>query len=420
MKHTPLLFPLLSAMALAGCSSVDSETSPQPGDIRLNHPSKKFNQAVQTNQTDFIQSMNEFAKDFLQIAYKNDENVVFSPLSIATAFAMLREGTNGNSKTQLDGMLHVQDTYTLSEQMQTMLLHEAIDDEETGTYLDIAESFFAVESFRDEMKDAFVDTLTRDYYAEAFCGNLSSQQMHQALADWINGKTKNFLSVTAEDFKDLAGVLWLVNSVYLKTKWASDAEFEYDASFTNLDGTRVDAHYFGLEYIGAYYAGDGYGIGSVSLKNGLYMNFLLPDIDQNAAGLLANPSCYAPLLSANPKHRPVDGLRATDSSLQIRIPTFDSRLKYDLKQYLPSLGVTDIFNPDYADLSGIADSVPGEELYVENAIHEARVNVSPSGVEAGAYTIFEDIVSMDINRPFLYSIMDEQGLPLFVGAVNAL
>ena len=96
---------------------------------------------------------------------------------------------------------------------------------------------------------------------------------------------------------------------------------------------------------------------------------------------------------------------------------------------MESIGVTDVFDPDRADFSPLADF--DEPAAVTQVQHAARVKIDEEGCEAAAFTAImadatsampEDlpVVEMNLNRPFAFAITGADGLPLFVGAVNTM
>ncbi|KPP69404.1 hypothetical protein Z043_111844 [Scleropages formosus] len=75
------------------------------------------------------------------------------------------------------------------------------------------------------------------------------------------------------------------------------------------------------------------------------------------------------------------GLRRT--KMDVFLPRFRIQKRVDLRSVLSSLGVSDIFDPAVADFRGISAE---EGLYVSQAVHEAKVEVTEDGTKAGAAT----------------------------------
>ena len=69
----------------------------------------------------------------------------------------------------------------------------------------------------------------------------------------------------------------------------------------------------------------------------------------------------------------------------------------------------------------------GEPIAVSQAAHAARVTVDEEGCTAAAFTVIsaatgtpmvEEEADFVLDRPFLFCITGESGLPLFVGVVH--
>ena len=109
-------------------------------------------------------------------------------------------------------------------------------------------------------------------------------------------------------------------------------------------------------------------------------------------------------------------------TVNLSVPKFDVQSQIDLTEGLQNLGVTDVFNPAKSDFSTITD----ENVVVTGATHGARVMIDEEGCTAAAFTLMlcgsgmppEEEVDFVCNRPFLFVITSETGLPLFIGIVN--
>ena len=95
---------------------------------------------------------------------------------------------------------------------------------------------------------------------------------------------------------------------------------------------------------------------------------------------------------------------------------------------LPSLGVTDCFDPAVSDFTPLTDS--GDPIWVESVEHGARVKIDEEGVEAAAYTVIMmeaggmpmDLEEIDftLDRPFIFLMTGADGNLLFTGVVNSV
>ena len=109
----------------------------------------------------------------------------------------------------------------------------------------------------------------------------------------------------------------------------------------------------------------------------------------------------------------------------VALPEFRYDLSESLKELCESYGIQTIFS-DHADFSPMSS----EWLKVDDILHKAHIEVDRKGTKAAAVTAFMmvgaglpdfDMKRVILDRPFFYAIMHKStGLPVFVGAVNAL
>jgi serine protease inhibitor len=86
------------------------------------------------------------------------------------------------------------------------------------------------------------------------------------------------------------------------------------------------------------------------------------------------------------------------------------------------LGVSKAFDENAADFSAITDDV---RPFISAIKQETFITIDEVGVEAAAYTkvdmsvtsiiIPENRIEMTLNRPFIYCVTSQNGMPLFIG-----
>ena len=219
----------------------------------------------------------------------------------------------------------------------------------------------------------------------------------------------------------------LLSTLYFKDRWSD--EF-YDGAtsedtFTAADGTAQRADFMHkTEDRASYVRGEGYTVAQLSFRGGERMIFLLPDEGTALTPLLRGEAALTDLFTGV-----YDNDRAQTAKLVWSVPKFDVSSDLELTKAMESIGVTDVFDPDRADFSPLADF--DEPAAVTQVQHAARVKIDEEGCEAAAFTAIignatsampEElpIVEMNLNRPFAFAISGADGLPLFVGAVNTM
>ncbi|XP_060149479.1 LOW QUALITY PROTEIN: alpha-1-antiproteinase-like [Globicephala melas] len=114
-------------------------------------------------------------------------------------------------------------------------------------------------------------------------------------------------------------------------------------------------------------------------------------------------------------------------SANLHLPKLSISGTYDLKTLLGKLGITKVFS-NGADLSGITEEVPLKLSKVSVlsplwAIHEAVMSINENGTEHAGATLSEESawsehLTINFNMPFLIIVKDENtNIPLFMGKV---
>ena len=391
----------------------------------LNAPNKTFNTGYSSLNENYVQSLRDFSADFSKYIYEA-KNKICSPISIATCFSMLLDGCKNDSKTELEKLLHYDDSFSHLDEIRKMLLSTSVEalnkkDDSVDAFLNISQSFFVHNRYKKKVREEYINTLTDYYFAEAYQGDLESEEMHDLLAQWINEKTNDFFDLKGEDFKDFEGVLWLVNAIYTKAKWDIDFR-EYtgkETTFTNLNGKEVETNYISSFDESYVYRNKDYSIANIPLRHGLNFSILLPNDIKSCQDIFKSKESYQNLLYPHN-----DNMEEVPAFITYKIPVFKQVSDYDLAELLPAMGVNEIFDPTKADLSGISSTAKRDGLHVSKAIHSAGIDVSISGIEGAAYTIIggkdggisgpKESIEFLVDHPFLYAL-NYQNIPLFVG-----
>jgi serpin B len=109
--------------------------------------------------------------------------------------------------------------------------------------------------------------------------------------------------------------------------------------------------------------------------------------------------------------------------VNVYLPKFKLETTYSLVENLRNMGMSSVFDPGQADLSGINNNA---DLYVTGVFHKAFVAVDEKGTEAAAATgIVVGTTSVGpqpeifrADHPFIFLIQDDRtGLILFMGKV---
>jgi serpin B len=358
---------------------------------------------------DVVRHIDDFAFEFQRLVASESENLVFSPASIATAFAMAHAGASGQTRATLEAAFGFPDQPDIDEAMNA-LLRALADAESDDLTLAIANSGWA-QAGR-EIGKPYLDILATHYGAGLHTLDLQgdSEGSRAAINDWVAEQTRYRIpELLPEGFVDARSVYVLINTVYLKAKW-QQVFGKYPTEpepFTRSDGSAIDVDMMhNAELQGRYLVEDGLAVAELPYLDGqLAMRVLVPD-DLTALEQRLDAAEW-------------DRIEAALSSgiVDLSLPKWDFDSSIDLAGPLGDLGV-EIPGGDY---SGIA---PG--LFLGQAVHGANITVDEEGTEAAAGTAlgFRESgppppdATIRADRPFVYAIVHQAtGLILFSGHV---
>ena len=362
------------------------------------------------------EGLDAFLQNSMRAMLQGEENRVCSPLNVYMAFAMLAEVTEGNSRQQLLDALGADGIEDLRTQAANLWKANYCDDGTVTSRLGASLWLSDRVSFKQET----LDTLASTYYAAAFRGTMGDPDFDAALQDWLNEQTEGLLSEqVGELYMDARTAMALVTTIYYCARW--DNEFSQDN--TTLETFHAPAGDMDCTFLndsaeGSYYWGENFSAVGRALDKSGTMWLILPDEDTDLSALLQDSEVMDFILSGG------DWENHTDLTVNLSVPKFDVSSQLDLRETMQTLGVTDVLDATCADFSPLTEDV---ELVVSQALHGARVKIDEEGVEAAAYTILrlygslptspEEEIDFVLDRPFLFVITNEQGLPLFAGTV---
>ena len=146
------------------------------------------------------------------------------------------------------------------------------------------------------------------------------------------------------------------------------------------------------------------------------MWFILPDEDVSLQSLFTDAEA-ADFITGKAQEK---ASSYDTAKIRLYLPRFDITTNIDMKKSLKDLGISDVFDPLRADFSSLTDS----QVYVKDIKSSVRVRVAETGCEGAAVTYWNggiggaQTINFKLNRPFIFVVTSDSGLPLFVGTVN--
>ena len=356
------------------------------------------------------------------LAGNEGTNRVCSPANLYMALAMLAETTDGNSRAQILKLLGVNDIETLrglSDVTWNILYRNS------GVMTRIlASSLWLRDDDRISYVHSTINRLADTYHASTFCGAMGSSEYDQVLQAWLNEQTGGLLKDSAANQNfDPETAMALATTIYFSAKW--DAEFNEgrtDKQVFHAKSGDVETDFMHrTDDNDAYVTGDKFAAAYMYFEGGQFgdMVFFLPDEGVSADELLSDPQVLS-IINGTP-----GTAQCTVLKVNYSIPKFDVTSDRDLSDNLKKLGITDVFNEEISDFSPIAENYRG--MYLSKVDHSVRVQIDEEGVKAAAYTVMPSAgalppsgeeVDFVLDRPFVFAIRSETGIPLFVGVVE--
>ena len=348
-----------------------------------------------------------------------DENAVLSPVNIYLALAMLTELTDGESRSQLLELIGIDNVEALRRQAAAIWKAGSGESDECTSLL--AGSIW----LRDDINyvQETMDTLANVYYASSYRGEMGTAELDRAIQGWLNEQTRGLLEEQAASIKtDPLTVLLLATTIYYSAQWTDKfyEELNYTEVFHSASGD-VEAEYMYTEQYMDYFSGEGWGAVRLSLRGGNGMWFILPDEGVSVDALLESEEVMR-LMATGPEEQANEYVK-----VYLSVPKFDIASQLDLIDGLKALGVTDVFDPAVSYFTPMTTDTE-MPIVVSEATHAARIKVDEDGVEAAAFTLMEpgdaapmppdEEIHFTLDRPFLFSVITGDGLPLFAGLVN--
>lgn len=364
-----------------------------------------------------------FSRSIPQFLISNGENTVCSPLNIYMALAMLAEASEGNSRQQILDILHSDSITDLRTQASQVWNAHYFDDGVTKTVL--ANSLWLHRDLRYNRRTA--NTLAQDYYTSVYRGDLGSDQMNQALQDWLNTQTGGLLESQAQNIEMNPGtVMALVSTIYYQVKWAEGfrEEASTDGIFHTPTGDMDTTYMNTLQSQGHYFWGEDFTATYLWLADNSRMWLILPDEGKTPEDILRSGYALDMVLGNTQNYE-----NQTEIKVHLSLPKFDIDADMQLAEKLQNLGITDVFNQDSADFSPIVSG--NDPVHLNSVQHATRLAIDEEGIAAAAYTVMQFVlplglppeelaeeVYLTLDRPFLFVITSHDNLPLFAGVVS--
>lgn len=272
------------------------------------------------------------------------------------------------------------------------------------------------------IRKPFIDTLKRDYSAEAVSTDFhNAQAAKNDVNKWVRDHTNQKIPEILASPLPTETKLILLNAIYFRGEWENrfNVDLTKRGTFKGSHGNSNTNVMFMEKTLSSEIFVDnskGYKMLSLPYHGDISMVIILPDVGKTIFNILQ--SLTSKQLDSNLK-------ASRHESVHLKLPKFKVEETYELSSALQKLGIRQVFRND-ANLSGISKT----SLKVDQVVHKALCEVDERGTVAAAATVIKLIrtaiivpapVEFFVERPFAFFIKDSSaGHILFAGIINKL
>jgi len=358
----------------------------------------------------------------------SDANMVVSPSSVVVALSMLSEGAHGDTLAELESVIGA-----TGESRRDVLaalrsaLREFEGDPSVVQDRNLPEKpllHLAAQVVVDDeliVEDAYLEALADVYAAGVQFADLGSGDAKKVLDAWVRYHSGGLIQESAINPDDMLRLV-IQDAVVLAARWQSpfSAEATRDRAFFLSDGAEINVPTMMQDGYFTYVEIEGWqALRLFYVGQSLHADFILPPKGIDPA--TARADLLAELSAA------LDEAVAGD--IEVYMPALDVQNEEpaDLVQALRALGLERVFDEYLAELSGIGIDVNGDNLFLNQAVQQAVLQVDEEGTRAAAVTELGLAGSMlpempqeiRFDRPYLIQIAHtESSWPLFLAAIR--
>ena len=397
---------LISALSLSACQSEKSyeTTDLMTGIKAASHETAKPDDA-------FKNAYDNFSVELLKKCFDGKSNTLISPLSVSTALTMTANGTNGQTKDEMEKVLG--NGISLDELNKYLSsFNDSLTSGEDFS-LKSANSIWFIKGNNFNVNNEFLQTNADLYHAEIYKRACNSEIVND-INNWVTEHTDGMIDKLLDSNDKLSNIA-LINATAFNAVWETYYfdNFVEDGTFTDANGNEKSVTMLASEE--SEYINGGNCTGFIKKYKGGKYGFaaILPDSNVSVdefVGSLTGEKLFKMLQNTE------------TANVVANIPKFEYEYSAELNEMLKSLGMSTAFS-DSADFSGMSQS----GLFIRDVLHQTKISVTEEGTRAAAATGVVMSAAPDgdkqviLNRPFMYMIIDtETMLPLFAGVYTGV
>lgn len=370
-----------------------------------------------TISEEFPAAAADFGLRLLKNTAKKEKNALVSPISAMFALGMTANGAKGNTYVEME--------QTLLGKNSNVLLNASLaayrQKVTTHDQLHLANSIW-IRNQELDIKQDFLQSNANYYDSRIFSSSFDENTVRDVNL-WVKENTNEMIPALLTQAPTDETVMYLINALAFDGRWASPfAESNTaEGTFTAANGDKqtvqmmkhIDENYLEKEFATGFHK---------SYEGGDSFVALLPKAGTTPEQLLASLDGKGWQQLLIPKE---------NSVVHLTLPKFETEFSASLKKPLQAMGIRDAFNFETADFSAIG-TANGEPLYISDVLQKTVFELDEEGTRAAAATVVEagtaesapdetpKEYTVTLDRPFVYAIVDNNNVPLFLGIMNSV
>lgn len=419
MKKRILITEVMALIAFIGCTnSSDTLTNSNSGSTYSLMKSEKTRESASEVTTDEIKNVagknNQFGFELLReyLKQKPSANIVISPYSLYSAFAMTYAGARNSTEKEMERIFHFGSQSGFHRQFNA--LQQSIESlNSSHNKISISNSIWCQNNYHFE--NSFLDLMAQEYGTGIHTLDfLFAEKARKIINSFVEEKTDALIvDLLPENSINSDTRLVLLNTLYIRALWEIQFSKELTKSGSFFSGdTRIETDF-------------------MSIGSAERMKFIKNDTITAVEMRYKESELVMDLIMTANEKRITDFSsdvvanicdNMSESNVLLSIPKLSiSAGTVTLKELLKSMGMIDAFC-SAADFSGMTGT---RGLFIGDAYHQVSLDVLETGTIAAAATAvvmteksMPDAESLKFDHPFILSIRDRStGTIFFLGAI---
>lgn len=363
---------------------------------------------IEQIQSFVCKSTREFVVDYKKA------NFLYSPVDLWFCLYTLSDLVEGNSKVQIQQVIGQQPEDNQDAQLDAVFRSLYWEDDDTVCIPAISLWMNRGTSMSKEL----IDQLSSSAHTSLFQGDMGEESFDNAFQNWINDQTRGMLDSTVSDLKFSSEAGFSVcSTLYMKSTWSlpfDKEETTSDVFYT--EGGEVTTDFMHSRNGGIVFHKKGFAAFTLDFSCGGSVTFILPDPNVNLEDILNGDDVFNLLFSGKVWEDSQYGI------VNFSVPKIDTMTGMSMKSSVEKMGIVDIFDTQKAQF--ISELSSDSSLVVSDFTQYTRLILNEDGVESASITITdeggliiqpENEIDFILNRPFLFAVMSEKNIPLFIG-----